>query len=150
MAKKGIKRHEALHPLSHHHYHALVVTLKMKQVGTIRSKLTMEEVKRDVQDFWEHGGQEHFREEEEVLLPAYAQFVSIKGDPIIAKMLMEHVKIRGLMNAVTTASVEGLHKLGKLLEEHVRQEERVIFPMIEEALPEEKLIELSHQLHVNH
>ena len=150
MTKKGIKRHEALHPLSHHHYHALVITLKLKQVGTIKSKLSVDEVKRETQYFWKHGGQEHFREEEEILLPAYAQFVAIEDDPIIAKMLMEHVEIRALMDSLENASVEGVHKLGKLLEAHVREEERVIFPMIEASLSEEKLKEVSTYLHANY
>ncbi|MFZ3578404.1 hemerythrin domain-containing protein [Virgibacillus sp. DJP39] len=151
--KTGIKRHESLYPLSHHHYHALVIALRLKQVGTEKSKLSLEETTTSLKQFWKDGGQEHFREEEEILLPAYAQYTKIEEQPEISQMLLEHVKIRSMINAVTnmeSASVELLQELGVLLETHVRKEERVIFPMIEEALPEEKLKELSAYLHVNY
>ena len=42
-----------------------------------------------------------------------------------------------------------MNELGELLETHIRKEERIIFPMIEEALPEEKLQELGFYLHIN-
>ncbi|ASK64377.1 hypothetical protein CFK37_11015 [Virgibacillus phasianinus] len=144
-----MKRHESLYPLSHHHHHALVIALKLKQAGTEKSKLSPDDIKIEAQHFWRNGGQKHFREEEEILLPAYAQFVSIDDQPAIAKMLLEHVKIRSLMEVIRNASLEELNQLGTLLANHVREEERVIFPMIEEALPEEKIKELAGYLRVN-
>jgi iron-sulfur cluster repair protein YtfE (RIC family) len=36
-----------------------------------------------------------------------------------------------------------LHELGERLESHIRHEERVLFPMIEEALPMEELEQLA-------
>ena len=146
-----MKRHEALVSLSHHHHHALVAALKLNRVGTDKSQLTPEEVIRDVKSFWENGGNEHFREEEEIVLPAFAQYADINR-PEIAENLIEHVMIRSLFDQVikmTPPSIELMNKLGKLLESHVRKEERVIFPMVEEALPEEKLYELEPYLHMN-
>jgi iron-sulfur cluster repair protein YtfE (RIC family) len=32
-----------------------------------------------------------------------------------------------------------LHQLGERLERHIRHEERVLFPLIEEALPDDEL-----------
>jgi iron-sulfur cluster repair protein YtfE (RIC family) len=145
------KRHKALHPLSHHHHHALVAALRLKRVGTDQSEWTAEEMVAELKRFWENGGNEHFREEEEILLPAYAQFADIH-QPEIVENLLEHVKIRALVDRVLRSqppSIEYMHELGHMLEAHVRKEERVIFPKIEQALPEERLYDLAPYFHMN-
>lgn len=149
MAKKGINRHESLKPLSRHHMIGLHVALKLKRAGTEESRWSVEEIKQDTNDFWNPDGQEHFREEEEILLPVYSRFADIEKQPEIIEMLLEHVKIRAGMDEVLRAETDDLdklHELGLLLEAHIRKEERVIFPMIEKALPEEKLVELAPYL----
>ncbi|SES61851.1 Hemerythrin HHE cation binding domain-containing protein [Oceanobacillus limi] len=150
MAKrKGIIRHESLKPLSRHHMVGLHIALKLKRAGTEESRLTLEEIMQDVTDFWNPNGQNHFREEEEILLPAYAQYASVEQSEII-EMLLEHVQIRSQMTRLLEAEeydIPSMQELGVLLESHIRKEERVIFPMIEKALPEEKLKELTPYLH---
>lgn len=146
------RRHEALHPLTHHHHHALVAALKLKRAGTGKSTLSIEEIKAELKAFWEPGGQEHFREEEEVLLPAYARHASLDL-PEITEMLLEHVRIRSLVKDILEEEgkpVPLMNELGHLLEEHVRKEERVIFPMIEDTLPEIEIQKLRPYLHSNH
>jgi hemerythrin-like domain-containing protein len=146
------KRHEALQPLTHHHHHALVVALKLKRAGTEESKLSSEEIRQALRTFWEQGGQEHFREEEEILLPAYARHETLHA-PEIAEALLEHVRVRSLAGEILEArddSIEKMHELGDLLDAHVHKEERVIFPMIEDALPEEQLQALAPYFHMNH
>ena len=147
--RKGIKRHEALHPLSHHHMKALHMALKLSRAGTEKSRITIPEISHELDTFWNDDGKQHFREEEEILLPAFAQYASIDL-PEIKEMLMEHVKVRALINMLLQpdeANISIMHELGELLELHVRKEERIIFPMIEQALPEEKLQELAPYLH---
>jgi len=126
----------------------LHVGLKLSRAGTGKSRLSLEDIISDAKDFWYPGGQEHFREEEEVLLPAYAAYANIE-QPEIVEMLLEHVKIRSGMqrlfdNDLTEAE---MRELGTLLQVHIRKEERILFPMIENALPEEELQELSPYLH---
>ena len=147
--RKGLKRHETLKPLSRHHMIALHLALKLSRAGTDKSRLTVEEIKQELQEFWNPNGQEHFREEEEILLTAFAQHASIDRDEI-KEMLLEHVKIRALIATILKMDeidVTVMHQLGTLLEMHVRKEERVIFPMIEKALPEDVLEELAPYLH---
>lgn len=146
--RKGIKRHESLKDLSRHHMIGLHLALKLKRAGTEESRLTIEEIKKEADDFWNPDGQEHFREEEEILLPAYAQYEAINKTEII-EMLLEHVQLRSLFNQLlkTEGDLNVMHELGDLLEHHIRKEERVVFPMIEKALPEEKLQELAPYLH---
>lgn len=88
------------------------------------------------------------REEEEFLLPAYAEVGDIEH-PLIKLMLEEHKKIRASMDLLLKQSMATLemNELGHLLEDHIRREEREIFPMIEQALPEDKLQQLAPYLH---
>ena len=147
--RKGIKRHGTLKPLSRHHMIGLHLALKLKRAGTKESRLTLEEIVEDAYEFWVPEGNEHFREEEEILLPAYSAFGDINDHEIVT-MLVEHVIIRAGMNNLLRENerdIEKMHELGKLLEQHIRREERIIFPMIEKALPEEKLKELAPYLH---
>lgn len=146
---KGIKRHKVLQPLSRHHMVGLHTALKLKRAGTDESRWTIEETMEDLKSFWDPAGQQHFREEEEILIPAFAQYASIDREEI-KEMLLEHVKIRSLIDMLLQSNeqdVPRMHELGKLLEIHIRKEERVIFPMIEKALPEEKLQELAPYFH---
>lgn len=146
--KRGIKRHVVLQPLSRHHMEALYLGVKLRRAGTEKSALTTEELVHEVKSFWDPDGERHFREEEEILLPTYAKYGDIKQE-IIVDMLLEHVKIRSLVRTVTTEAVdvETLHALGELLETHIRKEERIIFPMIEKALPEDVLQEMAPYIH---
>lgn len=148
--RKGLKRHEALYGLSHHHTNALFMALKLRQAGTEKSRHPVDTVIRDLQEFWEFDGNAHFREEEEILLPAFAQYADINR-PEIKELLLEHVTIRAqiaeLQEQEDAPDIPLMHELGTLLESHIRKEERIVFPMIEKTLPEEKLRELGEVLH---
>ncbi|MGY4689142.1 hemerythrin domain-containing protein [Salibacterium sp. K-3] len=146
--KKGIKRHKSLYSLSHHHHEGLFLALNLRRVETEKARYSMEQVAADVKNFWISGGKQHFREEEEILLPAYAEYESVDL-PEIKTMLTDHIRIRALMTSIIKSaepSVDKMHQLGEILETHIRLEERVIFPYIEQTLPEEKLQELAQKL----
>lgn len=98
-------------------------------------------------DYWRVDGQRHFREEEEILLPTYAGF----RDPeqsIVARVLIDHIRIRRLAQQLAgdRPGIGALHTLGDQLNAHVRREERELFPLIEQALPEAELIRLAQLL----
>ncbi|MFD1020814.1 hemerythrin domain-containing protein [Thalassobacillus hwangdonensis] len=144
-----MKRHEALYPLSHHHHHALVNAVELKKAGTEKSKKSLQQLRRDVIDFWEKDGRDHFRDEEEVLLPLYARYASVDQKPI-AEMLIQHIQIRGRIQAIRDqekVNADQFRELGELLETHVRLEERTIFPMIEEVVPEKYLHQANGKFH---
>lgn len=146
------RRHDALIALSHHHHHALVVALKLKKAGDLasESKSSVEETLQTTLDFWEKGGRAHFREEEDILLPAFARVTSVDL-PEIKQMLIDHVVIRASMDALKEAKdpLSLMGELGERLQRHVRLEERVIFPMIEKALSEDTLNTMTKEFHVN-
>ncbi|WP_186578468.1 hemerythrin domain-containing protein [Aquibacillus kalidii] len=141
-----MKRHEALHPLSHHHHHALVMAQQLKKADENSS---IQEMTRQVIDFWQTDGEDHFRDEEEVLLPLYAQYESVDQDSI-RDMLIQHVQIRSLVQQIRgkqRPNLDTFRKLGEILNDHVRLEERVIFPMIEKAVPENYLFQANGRFH---
>lgn len=147
--KKSLKRHDSLQPLSRHHMEALHLALKLTRAGTEESRLSPEEVREELRNFWEPAGQEHFREEEEILLPAYAEYKDINQAEFV-EMLLEHVKIRSLINQILNKdeiNIEKMNELGVLLNDHVRKEERIVFEKIQAELPEDVLLELEPYLH---
>lgn len=145
---QSIKRHEALKPLSRHHMSALHLALKLRRIGTDESDQTPEQLRKEVASFWIPDGQAHFREEQEILLTTFAKHADIQR-PEIQDMLIEHVQIWALMDQITATEnidLNMMHELGVLLDGHVRKEERIIFPMIEQALPESILQEMAPYL----
>jgi hemerythrin-like domain-containing protein len=98
--------------------------------------------------FWNDEGSEHFVEEEGVLLPTYARAAD-PAHPAVWRMLLEHVLIRAKvaeLGAMPEPPVAELARLGSWLDTHVRLEERVVFPLIEDALPEAALRKLANSL----
>ncbi len=75
------------------------------------------------------------------------------GRPVV-EMLGQHARIRGLVMELSDEVRNGvirpetLRGIGELLETHIRLEERQVFPMIEETLPEEALKEVASRLKV--
>ncbi|SHN26659.1 hemerythrin domain-containing protein [Gracilibacillus kekensis] len=141
-----MKRHEALYPLSHHHHYTLAMAQELKKAD---DKSSIQKMTRDVIDFWEKDGEDHFRDEEEVLLPLYGQYESVE-QPEIREMLIQHVQIRSYVYQIRGTKRPDrqlFRELGTLLQEHVRLEERVIFPMIEKAVPENYLFQANGRFH---
>jgi len=102
--------------------------------------------------FWQGGVINLFRKEEEVLLPVLARYGGDLDEKPIARMLAEHAAIRGLVMELSDEAIRGevrpetLRNLGMRLEDHVRLEERVVFPFIEQILPGHSLEETASRL----
>ena len=150
-----MRRHERLHPLSQHHHFALIQVWEMrqalKQTGVKREAAVRAVAKKFVR-FWKGAGQVHFREEEEVLLPAYARHTRLDADKDVMRMLAEHAIIRGLIAKLATDeySEEDVSTLAQTLHDHVRLEENVIFPRVEKILSEEEMRAMGTGLHRLH
>lgn len=124
-----MKRAEALRPLSREHLGALLCAKKL------RESEAPAQAAADFHEFWAKDGQRHFRVEEEVLLPAWALHAEVDREGV-ARMLEEHLAIRrgALRLASGEASLAEARELGQLLHDHVRFEERQLFPLVEGAL----------------
>jgi hemerythrin-like domain-containing protein len=133
-----MKRAEALRPLSREHLTALLTAKKVREAEELDAAT------RTFLDFWREDGRRHFRVEEEVLLPGWAAHAEVDR-PGVSRMLEEHLAIRrgALLLAAGELSLEQARELGVLLHDHVRYEERQLFPLIEEALDETSLERLA-------
>jgi hypothetical protein len=86
--------------------------------------------------FWVTEGSVHFRHEEESLLPAVARSVP-PSHAAVVRALIDHVEIRRQaadLEQSADPGVEALRSLGEKLRDHIRHEERVLFPLIEACL----------------
>jgi hemerythrin-like domain-containing protein len=139
-----MERSEALTPLSRDHHHGLFVAMKLKRA----ERETAGAAKEEFLEFWHREGWRHFRIEEELLLPAYARHGS-STDEAVVRVLTDHVDLRRAgreLEADAEVSLEFLRELGGRLEAHIRHEERVLFPQIEAALPDEELARLGAEV----
>ena len=156
-----MKRHQALRDLSSDHHQGLVQARRMIQAAGGESSAsdptpTSPEleadnasiVARDFLIFWEEHIEPHFREEEEVLLPAFAAYGNISAKPVV-RMLADHVAIRHMISELRSQIERNqtysktMRTIGEMLRAHIRHEEDVVFPLIEEAMGEEGYRELS-------
>ena len=138
-----MKRSDALAPLSRQHHQGLFTAMKLKRADAASAA----EARAAFVDFWEREGRDHFRVEEEVLLPAYARHGE-HDHPAVVRVLVDHVDLRRRGEDVAAAAdpdPAALNELGERLEGHIRHEERVLFPLIEEALPPDELARLAHE-----
>lgn len=129
-------RHPALRDLSSDHHQALVQAHRLHKWPHADAK-RRQQIVSDFLHFWHQEGQRHFCEEEQALLPYFARWGNLE-EACIQRMLHEHVLIRRdaqLLEANAVQSEVFFEAAGTLLEGHVRLEERVVFPLIEEALP---------------
>lgn len=150
-----MKRHPGLHALSEHHHHVLVQALAIRRAQdapVARRPGAFRRVARTLLRFWKQTGRKHFREEEEVLLPAYARHVPLDQDKAVVRMLADHAALRAALEDLEQTLAAGrplegeLAALGRRLREHVRLEEDQIFPRLQATLGEEELQALGQRL----
>jgi hemerythrin-like domain-containing protein len=148
-----VKRAAELRSLSEDHHHGLVNARRLRQAASVEGTIR-EEVVRTFLEFWQKDTSVHFRREEEVLLPVLARHGGDLAQEPVVKMLNQHARIRGLVMELSDQATDGsvrpetLQGIGEQLEEHIRLEEREVFPMIEDVLPKEGLKELGSRLKV--
>jgi Hemerythrin HHE cation binding domain len=122
-----VKRSAALTPLSHDHQHALDAALRLRRADeeTLGAAIT------GFQEFFEREGRRHFAIEEELVLPALPA-----DDPEwaagVERVRDDHAAIRAAAGALGDAA--DARALGERLNDHVRFEERTLFPLIERRL----------------
>jgi len=142
-----VKRHPALVGLSDDHHHELVQARRLLEAaggdadGRLRAGASYVDVFfRDTV--------EHFRREEETVLPLYARQPSADA-ALLERIRREHMELHGLaraLRAVVAAddvSIETLEALGSLLRAHVRLEERELFEDVQRVVPAAELDRLS-------
>jgi hemerythrin-like domain-containing protein len=148
-----MKRHPSLRQFSDDHHQGLVNARRLRRAASGEG-VNPADTARDFLEFWQRDTSHHFRKEEEVLLPVLARHGGDIGERPILLMLTQHASIRGLAMQLSDEleqdkiSEDTLRKLGEQLEAHIRLEERRVFPLFEETLPEHALREVASRLEV--
>jgi iron-sulfur cluster repair protein YtfE (RIC family) len=132
------KRHESLIPLTHDHHHALAEARRLQLAA---GRDTPDRVAA-ADTFLEFFGTEtigHFREEEEEIFPLVIDAAEAK-DPLI-RLLLDHVQIHGLVGRLQVElagdgpSEDTMTAIASTLQNHIRYEEKVFFPLVESLAP---------------
>lgn len=141
-----MQRHPSLVPLSHDHHHALVAARRLRRAADLDASARLDAARAFVA-FFRAETVEHFRVEEERLFP-----LAVEDDappPLVVEALAQHARlharVQGLERAVAGGDVgaDALRELGSALHDHVRLEERDLFPLIERTAPEQALREVA-------
>lgn len=144
-----MKRHPALYPLSHDHHQGLILAQQLKKGAPhYKGMPSTLEGKRDYTiQFYNSELKRHFADEEEILFP-YVTGKNAELDKLISEIISEHRSMERLISALenTDNHESTMDELGWLLEKHIRNEERELFPAIEEILTEGQLSELKTKL----
>ncbi|MGZ3852846.1 MAG: hemerythrin domain-containing protein [Flavisolibacter sp.] len=137
---KPIKRSKQLTPLSKDHHDGLLFAWKIKQ--GLKNGADIRLIAEYVQWFWKNHLAEHFREEEQILAPHLPH-----DNDLLLQMLEEHQEIEAMVhineNIPDATLLEGL---AQAIDDHIRFEERQLFPYVEKVVSEEELNAIYEQL----
>ncbi|MBF1097348.1 MAG: hemerythrin domain-containing protein, partial [Riemerella sp.] len=129
-------------PLSQDHHFGLLSGWKIKQ--GIKKNISYERIKNYINYHWDNSQSFHFDEEEKILFP-------YSDDELTQRALDEHKEIRELLKTLNEVEdFELLTLYADKVTEHIRFEERVLFPHLENILTEEQLAEVGKKLNEIH
>lgn len=144
-----MKRHQALQLISHDHHQGLILAQQLKKGAPEYKGMpsTLEGKKEYALSFYSSELVKHFEDEETILFPLVIK-KSEEVDRLIAEVISEHRRIESLINDLKKKNdpADLLDELGRLLENHIRKEERILFPKIEEILSEEEFLILGEKI----
>ena len=130
---KPIKRSPQLTPLSKEHHDSLLFVWKIRQ--GLKNGTDIKLIAQFVRWFWETHLQEHFTEEEQILAPQLPP-----DNAMVLQMKEEHQNIEALIHINEGIADEALlAQLANAVNDHIRFEERELFPFAEKAIPADKL-----------
>ena len=140
MEKKPIKRNENIVKLSREHHTTLLFCWKIR--NGLKNEAEPRRIIKYVQYFRDQHMLPHFQQEEEIL------FAPVK-DQMVQKALDDH---KNILQQVELLEKDGTDIESKLIhladtvDNHVRYEERQLFPHLEEILSMDQLVAIGRQM----
>jgi hemerythrin-like domain-containing protein len=125
-----IKRSQYMVELSKDHHAGLLFSWKVKE--GLKRDIELPRIKKYVNYFWEHHLKAHFREEEALL------FNRIEDDALSQQGKNEHQMLQNRINRLNhneNAVKDDYLEFAELLIKHIRFEERILLPHLEQVLP---------------
>lgn len=131
-------RHPHLHGLSSDHHDALVLARELERAAEHWTRADGEALAaRFAREL-----EPHFAIEESVLLPALR---ALGRSALVERVLADHARLRADIAAAATGDAFALRSFAAKLTEHVRFEERELFPACERELALEVLEEVARR-----
>ena len=143
-----MKRHPALIPLSRDHHDGLVQAMRLRRAAADGDASARLAAAREFVEFFRDEERVHLRDEEEELFPLLLRHVESQPAPL-REARVQHVQLQGFARKLDIAIAAGiadratLAAAGEQLEEHIRLEERQLFPLIEQLVPNDELRRLA-------
>jgi iron-sulfur cluster repair protein YtfE (RIC family) len=146
-----MKRHSSLASLSRDHHRALILAQLLKKGAPVYRGLPADLIGKAeyATVFYRDELIKHFNDEE------HAVIGKIKGiddglDKLAGEIISEHKELGDLFTSIKDAKELEIHldKLGRALEQHIRKEERELFPLIQKLCSEKVLAEIEQALSV--
>lgn len=144
-----MKRDEALAPLSRVHHDTLILAQLLKKNAPVYRELPSEpwDKARYALGKYEAYIKIHFKKEEELLAKVMDSHpeVTILADEI----KNEHDQLSALFLSLSNSKdlVNTMDRLADSLQDHIRKEERVLFPLLQQHCSAEQLKEIHALLH---
>lgn len=140
---KPIKRSPELTPLSHDHHEGLMLVWKIRQ--GLNKMIAPERITAYINWFWEQHLEKHFRDEENYLAPLLAPV-----NELINRMLREHKEMESMsIQLKSDPDPSILKQFAQLLNDHIRFEERELFPLIEQSVSAGELQKVFRKLSID-
>ena len=139
-----MKRHEAIAPLSREHHTALILAQMMKHNAPDYRGMPKQPADKAgyAMNIFQTSLQQHFVKEEKLL--GMVKHLNADIGKLSDEIISEHEQLTAgfLSLSCSTHLEDSLNELGVHLEDHIRKEERVLFPLIEQWCPEDLIAEI--------
>ena len=138
-------RDKSLIPLSRQHQHALALCVRIDRASPV-GPADLEAWQGEIVQLAEGEIKSHFAAEEQVVLPAAAEFAELR--PLVEELIGEHAVLRDDFACAEGRgmSAERLAEFGQRLSAHIRKEERRLFERMQQMMSAEELAELGARL----
>ncbi|MHA1984896.1 MAG: hemerythrin domain-containing protein [Candidatus Hodarchaeales archaeon] len=151
-----VKRHPALQPLSRDHFTELTLAQRLIKGYPVNLKSNwptddnIQEQANRAKQIFDLEVSQHLKIEEDYLYLVAKEKLSPKGFRLLNKILEDHIYFKKSFQELNNGSLDQMRRrmisLGERLENHIREEERELFPLIEKVIPENELNEIGIRL----
>jgi hemerythrin-like domain-containing protein len=130
-------------PLSHDHHHGLIEARRLRRAAS-RGTAERRNAAAAFFEFFARETRWHFRDEEERLFPLLVG-ADDTATGLLIQALLEHQQLHALAGTLQSDLAGGdvppgaMRELAHALEQHIRFEERTLFPLIENVASDEAL-----------
>jgi len=134
-----MKRSDYIVALSRDHHLGLLFSWKIKQ--GLMKQVALNRISKYVDYFWKQHLKKHFAEEEDLLFNKW----NFEG---CARALNEHQFIEKKITEVTNPHTNdrAFIELAEMVDDHIRFEERELFPFLEQHIPVQDLVLIGAEL----